>query len=45
LEKYQKNTMARAEIAGDLGKNNPSDAAMVVVASAMLNMDEWLNKN
>ena len=45
LEKYQKNTISRAEIAGDLGKNNPSDAAMVVVASAMLNMDEWLNKN
>jgi hypothetical protein len=35
LEKYQKNAMARDEIAGDLAKNNPSDAAMVIVATPL----------
>jgi hypothetical protein len=25
--------------------NNPETAALVVVANAMLNLDEWVNKN
>jgi len=44
--KYQKDKQAVLKIRG--GKDNQADAEMaslVVVAGAMLNMDEWLNKN
>ncbi|MBL0356428.1 MAG: DUF1553 domain-containing protein [Chitinophagaceae bacterium] len=46
LAKYKRDNKAASEILGD--KNKPANAetaAMVVVANAMLNTDEWLNKN
>jgi Protein of unknown function (DUF1549)/Protein of unknown function (DUF1553)/Planctomycete cytochrome C len=45
LEEYKKNKTAASEMLGDKKKNAlPEDAAMVVVANAMLNLDEWVNK-
>ncbi len=45
-EKYTKNSMASKEVISDtLQDGNPEKAAMIIVANAMLNMDEWLNKN
>jgi Protein of unknown function (DUF1553) len=46
LNEYKKNKIAANKMVGDK-KNNvvPEDAAMVVVANAMLNLDEWVNKN
>jgi Protein of unknown function (DUF1553)/Protein of unknown function (DUF1549)/Planctomycete cytochrome C len=46
LEEYKKNKIAANEMMGDKMKNAlPEDAAMLVVANAMLNLDEWVNKN
>jgi Protein of unknown function (DUF1553) len=45
VEEYKKNKPAASEILGDKKKNAlPEAAAMVVVANAMLNLDEWVNK-
>jgi hypothetical protein len=45
LEEYKKNKTAASKMLGDKKKNAlPEDAAMVVVANAMLNLDEWVNK-
>lgn len=46
LGKFRKNETAACEMIGVMDKhNNPETAALVVVANAMLNLDEWLNKN
>ena len=46
LDKFNKNETAGCEMIGVMDKhNNPETAALVVVANAMLNLDEWLNKN
>jgi hypothetical protein len=48
LNKFKKDKKARQAIVGlkELEKgSNAETAAMVIVAGAMLNMDEWLNKN
>jgi hypothetical protein len=48
LNKFKKDKRARQAIVGlkELEKgSNAETAAMVIVAGAMLNMDEWLNKN
>jgi hypothetical protein len=48
LNKFKKDKKAMNEIIGlkSIEKgSNPETAAMVIVAGAMLNMDEWLNKN
>ncbi|MBL7730498.1 MAG: DUF1553 domain-containing protein [Chitinophagaceae bacterium] len=43
---YQKDKEAACEVNGLNDKNNnPETAAMIVVANAMLNLDEWLTKN
>jgi hypothetical protein len=42
---YQADKSAAVKIMGDANKKAiPEDAAMVVVANAMLNLDEWVNK-
>ncbi len=44
--KFKKDETAACEMIGVVDKhNNPETAALVVVANAMLNLDEWLNKN
>jgi len=46
LGKFRKNETAACEMIGVMDQhNNPETAALVVVANAMLNLDEWLNKN
>lgn len=46
LSSFKKNEMNTCEMIGEMNKhNNPESAALVVVANAMLNLDEWLNKN
>ena len=46
LSKFKNNENNSCEIIGVMDKhNNPETAALVVVANAMLNLDEWLNKN
>ena len=48
LNKFKKDKKAMHAIVGlkELEKgSNAETAAMVIVAGAMLNMDEWLNKN
>jgi hypothetical protein len=46
LIKYRKDEDATCEMIGAPGTSNkPETAALVVVANAMLNLDEWLNKN
>jgi Protein of unknown function (DUF1549)/Protein of unknown function (DUF1553)/Planctomycete cytochrome C len=46
LLQYQTDKSAAAKMMGDKNKKAlPEDAAMVVVANAMLNLDEWVNKN
>lgn len=46
VDEYRKDHMAIAKITGDTkNKYSPQDAALVVVANAMLNLDEWVNKN
>jgi uncharacterized protein YejL (UPF0352 family) len=45
-DKFNKDEKASCEMIGVADKhNNPETAALVVVANAMLNLDEWLNKN
>jgi hypothetical protein len=44
LKKYQQDVSAAAALAGST-KATPQTAAMIVVANAMFNLDEWLNKN
>ena len=46
LGKFKKDEKAVYELIGVKDKrSNAETASMVVVAGAMLNMDEWLNKN
>jgi hypothetical protein len=46
LKKYKKDKTAMAELMGSKDKpTDPETASLVIVAGAMLNMDEWLNKN
>lgn len=46
LSKFKKDETASCEMIGVMNKhNNPETAALVVVANAMLNLDEWVNKN
>ena len=43
---YKANSSAAAEMMGNKQKETlPEDAAMTVVANAMMNLDEWVNKN
>lgn len=46
LQSFSKNKQEAVALMGDLQKQNasPQKAAMVVVANAMLNLDEWLTK-
>lgn len=46
LSEYKKDKFAANALMGDKNKTAlPEDAAMVVVANAMMNLDEWVNKN
>lgn len=46
LMEYKKDKIAANALMGDKNKTAlPEDAAMVVVANAMMNLDEWINKN
>ena len=46
LYKFKKDKEAVCEMIGVMDDHNkPETAAMVVVANAMLNLDEWVNKN
>ncbi len=46
LLEYKKDKTAANALMGDKNKTAlPEDAAMVVVANAMMNLDEWVNKN
>jgi mono/diheme cytochrome c family protein len=46
FQEYKKDELAISKMMGDKTKKYlPEDAAMVVVANAMLNLDEWVNKN
>ena len=46
LSKYQSNKKAATVLVSDSTLASPTNrAALVVVANAMLNLDEWLNKN
>jgi hypothetical protein len=46
LSKYQGNKKAASILVSDSTLASPTNrAALVVVANAMLNLDEWLNKN
>jgi hypothetical protein len=46
LKKYKKDKTAMTELMGSKDKPaDPETASLVIVAGAMLNMDEWLNKN
>jgi hypothetical protein len=45
LDKYKNNKEAVCEINGAMDKNNNAEtAALIVVANAMFNLDEWVNK-
>jgi hypothetical protein len=45
VSKFKKDENAGCEMIGVMDKhNNPETAALVVVANAMLNLDEWVNK-
>jgi hypothetical protein len=44
--KFINNSKATGQMVGGIGKKNDAESAsLVLVASAMLNLDEWLNKN
>jgi hypothetical protein len=46
ITKFKNDKDAVCEMMGAMFKNNnPETAALVVVANAMLNLDEWVNKN
>jgi len=46
IDKFKNDKEAACEMIGVMDKNNnPETAALVVVANAMLNLDEWVNKN
>ncbi len=46
VTEYKKDKTAANALMGDKNKTAlPEDAAMVVVANAMMNLDEWVNKN
>ena len=46
IAKFKNDKVAVCEIIGEMDKNNNAEtAALVVVANAMLNLDEWVNKN
>jgi hypothetical protein len=46
LKKYKKDKTAIIELMGSKDRTtDPETASLVIVAGAMLNMDEWLNKN
>ncbi len=45
IDKFKKDEDAACEMVGVMDEhNNPETAALVVVANAMLNLDEWVNK-
>jgi Protein of unknown function (DUF1549)/Protein of unknown function (DUF1553)/Planctomycete cytochrome C len=45
IDKFKKDKDAACEMIGVMDEhNNPETAALVVVANAMLNLDEWVNK-
>ncbi len=43
--KFKSDSNGSAQMTGLKEKSNPESASLVMVASALLNMDEWLNKN
>lgn len=46
LQTFKKDKMSTCEMIGEMNKHNdPETAALVVVTNAMLNLDEWVNKN
>jgi hypothetical protein len=46
IAKFKNDKESACEMIGVMDKNNnPETAALVVVANAMLNLDEWVNKN
>jgi hypothetical protein len=46
LTKFKKDPLAANELLGLAEKESNADkASLVMVASALFNMDEWLNKN
>ncbi len=45
FNKYKNDPKGSAQMLGIHDKPDPESASLVMVASAMLNMDEWLNKN
>ena len=46
FSKFKNDATATCEMIGLMDKHaNPETAALVVVANAMLNLDEWINKN
>jgi hypothetical protein len=46
LTKFKTDKEAACEMIGEMNNhNNPETAALVVVANAMMNLDEWVNKN
>jgi hypothetical protein len=46
LKNYEQDAKATALLTGTSEKKaKPADAAMVVVANALFNLDEWVNKN
>ncbi len=45
-DRFEKEKDKTCEIIGEMNQyNNPGTAALVVVANAMLNLDEWITKN
>jgi hypothetical protein len=46
LEKFQQDSNKTCDMIGQMDQHNkPETAALVVVANAMLNLDEWITKN
>ena len=46
INKFKNDKDAVCEMMGAMYKNNNAEtAALVVVANAMMNLDEWVNKN
>ncbi|MFM9910358.1 MAG: hypothetical protein ACKVOW_13475, partial [Chitinophagaceae bacterium] len=46
IRRFKKDEKASCEMIGAMNEHtNPESAALVVVANALLNLDEWVNKN
>ena len=43
--KFKRDSKGSVQMSGLKDKSSPESASLVMVASALLNMDEWLNKN